>query len=152
MICSRWRRVSQSRSERSARARVDRGVDAHEIPRGVDQRAPRIAGVDRGVGLDEVLELLMPSWLRPRAETMPIVTVCPNAERVADGEHTSPTRSASVSPKVIAEPAASTWSTAMSVSGSEPTALALSFFHPMSATSISSAASDDVVIGEDVAL
>ena len=37
------------------RARVDRGVDADHLAREVEQRAARVAGVDGGVGLDEVV-------------------------------------------------------------------------------------------------
>ena len=35
--------------------RIDRGVDADQFAERVDQRASGIAGVDRGVGLDEIL-------------------------------------------------------------------------------------------------
>src|SRR5262245_59251763 len=34
----------------------DRGVDADDRTRGVEQRAAAVAGVDRGVGLEEVRE------------------------------------------------------------------------------------------------
>src|ERR1700748_3503138 len=40
---------------RNAGARIARGVDAGEPPGHVDQRAAGIAGVDRGIGLDEEL-------------------------------------------------------------------------------------------------
>ena len=39
-----------------ARLREDRAVDPDQVAGGVDQRAAGIPGVDRGVGLDEVLE------------------------------------------------------------------------------------------------
>ena len=41
---------------RGAGGRVDRGVDADHLARRVEQRAAGIAGVDRGIGLDEVVE------------------------------------------------------------------------------------------------
>ncbi len=40
----------------AARAAEDRGVDPHDLAGGVDQRPAGVAGVDGGVGLDEVLE------------------------------------------------------------------------------------------------
>ena len=40
---------------RAAGARIDRGVDAGELAGHVDQRAAGIAGIDRGIGLDEEL-------------------------------------------------------------------------------------------------
>ena len=52
-------------AERAARARVDRGVDADQMAGAVDQRAARVAGVDRGVGLDEVLERRQPEPVAP---------------------------------------------------------------------------------------
>ena len=41
---------------RSAALRIDDTVDADQIAAGIDQRTAGIAGVDGGVGLDEVLE------------------------------------------------------------------------------------------------
>jgi hypothetical protein len=41
----------------AARAREDRGVDADQLAAQVDERAAGVAGVDRRVGLDEVLVL-----------------------------------------------------------------------------------------------
>src|SRR5262249_2483570 len=47
--------------EADARARsrwtVDRGVDADETPRAIEQWAPRVPEIDRGVGLDYVVKL-----------------------------------------------------------------------------------------------
>src|SRR6185503_863099 len=43
-------------ADRAAGLREDRGIDADQVAARVDQRAARIALVDRGVGLDEVLE------------------------------------------------------------------------------------------------
>ena len=39
--------------------RVDRGVDADDLAIHVDQRAAGVAGIDRRIGLDEVLELAL---------------------------------------------------------------------------------------------
>ena len=47
---------------------------------------PGVAGIDRGVGLDEVLEGVDAQVERPSADTIPIVTVCPTP-KVADGQH-----------------------------------------------------------------
>ena len=55
----------------------DRGVDPDDVAVGVEQRAAGVAGVDRGVGLDQVGERLeLPSVVivRPLAETIPLVT------------------------------------------------------------------------------
>src|SRR5207237_10778311 len=43
-------------AERAARLRVDRAVDPDEVAGGIDERAARVPGIDRGVGLDEILE------------------------------------------------------------------------------------------------
>src|SRR5690606_8345676 len=47
----------EARAGKVARARLDRGVDADHAPEQVDHRAARVAAVDRGIGLDERLEL-----------------------------------------------------------------------------------------------
>src|SRR5258707_7264325 len=49
-------RDRETDAERSPRARVDRGVDADQISCRVDKRPARVARIDCGVGLDEVLE------------------------------------------------------------------------------------------------
>ena len=59
----------------AAGARDDRGVDADELAVQVDERAAGVAGIDRRVGLNEVLERLLLRPLRPSALTMPDVTV-----------------------------------------------------------------------------
>ena len=100
-----WRAVSTGMAKPMPRLpplrRVDGGVDADQPAFGVDQRAARVAGVDGRVGLDEVLEGVdMPSWLRPSALTMPEVTVWPTPNGLPMASTTSPTCSASTSPKV----------------------------------------------------
>ena len=49
-------RDREADAQRAARLREDRAVDADQIARRVDQRAAGVAGIDRGVGLDEILE------------------------------------------------------------------------------------------------
>ena len=79
---------------------------------------------------------------RPSAETMPMVTVWPKPKGLPIASTTSPTRSVSTEPKVIAgRSLASTRSTARSVSGSLPTTVASSTLPSDNDTSISSAAS-----------
>ena len=74
---------------------------------GVEQRAAAVAGVDRGVGLDQVRRAARcrRSWIgRPMADTMPLVTVFVNVPSGLPIATTSwPTLSASESP--IAPPA-----------------------------------------------
>ena len=67
---------SASRSRSCCRRRLDRGVDADDLAREVEQRAAGVAGIDRGVGLDEVVVGRRAPMLRPLALTMPAVTVC----------------------------------------------------------------------------
>ena len=87
-------------------------------------------------------KVLMPSWLRPSALTIPEVTVWPTPNGLPIASTTSPTWSASVSPKVIAGSRSRLiFSTATSVSGSAPTTLARALRPSASSTSISSAPS-----------
>ena len=87
-------------------------------------------------------KVLMPKPVRPSADTMPPVTVCPTPNGLPIASTTSPTCSASDEPKLIAASASAfTRSTARSVSGSFPTTLASSLLPSASATSISLAAS-----------
>ena len=71
----------------AARARVDRGVDAFEVAVDVDQRAARIAGVDGGVGLDEVLEGVDAQLVAPQRRDDAAGDGLADAEGVADGQH-----------------------------------------------------------------
>ena len=87
-------------------------------------------------------KVLMPRWERPRAETMPMVTVWPTPKGLPMASTTSPTRMPSIWPKTMAGSlSALTLSTARSVSGSLPMTLALSLRPSLTATSMSSAAS-----------
>ena len=87
-------------------------------------------------------KVLMPSPVRPSAETMPLVTLWLKPNGLPIASTTSPTRRLSEEPNVMAGSlSASTRSTARSVSGSLPTTFARSFFPSASVTSISSAAS-----------
>ena len=53
----------------------DRGVDADDVAAGVEQRAAGVAGVDRGIGLDQVGQRLLSVVIeRPLADTIPLVT------------------------------------------------------------------------------
>ena len=61
-----------------ARRAVDRRVDADEAARAVEQRAARVARVDRRVGLDHVGDRTRPDTLlisRPKPEITPVVSV-----------------------------------------------------------------------------
>ena len=65
--------------------------------------------------------VLIPSWERPRALTMPLVTVWPTPNGFPMASTTSPTSSKSELPSVITgRPLRSIFSTARSVSGSVP--------------------------------
>jgi hypothetical protein len=71
----------------AARARVDRGVDAHQVAVDVDQRAARVAGVDGGVGLDEVLEGVDAQLVAAQRADDAAGDRLAHAEGVADGQH-----------------------------------------------------------------
>ncbi len=90
-------RDREAEADRAARAvgsvagGADRGVDADDVAVEVDQRAAAVAGVDRRVGLDGRVVVLLPSPSEPTltgrfsALTMPLVTVDsrPNGEPIA---------------------------------------------------------------------
>ena len=87
-------------------------------------------------------KVLMPSWLRPSALTMPQVTVWPTPNGLPIASTTSPTCSASELPSVMTGSLSSAiFSTARSVSGSVPITLARASRPSLSCTSISSAPS-----------
>lgn len=87
-------------------------------------------------------KLLMPSWLRPSAETMPLVTVWPTPKGLPMASTWSPTWSSSELPSTIAGSLSiSILSTARSVSGSVPITLARVWRLSLRVTSISSAPS-----------
>ncbi len=61
----------------AALARENRRVDADQAAVKVDQRAAGIAGIDRGVGLNEILVVLDAEAAAPVALTIPMVAVLP---------------------------------------------------------------------------
>jgi hypothetical protein len=79
------RRLDRDREAEALGVARDRGVDADDGARRVEERAAAVAGVDRGVGLEEVVELdrlagllVLDVMLRPVAEMIPFVTVSVN--------------------------------------------------------------------------
>ena len=87
-------------------------------------------------------KVLMPSWLRPSALTMPLVTVWPTPKGLPMASTWSPTCSASESPRVITGSLSrSIFSTARSLSGSVPITLAGVRRASCSTTSMASAPS-----------
>ena len=87
-------------------------------------------------------KLLMPSWLRPSAETIPLVTVWPTPKGLPMASTWSPTCSESELPSTITGNLSSAiFSTARSVSGSVPITLPVVCRPSLSVTSISSAPS-----------
>ena len=133
--------------------RVDRGVDADDSPVDVEQRAAGVAGVDRGVGLDEVGEraaLLFDGTERPRAETTPVVTVCSRPNGLPMAMTVSPIiRSRGRADRRGGQVFASTRSTARSLSGSTPMSFAASCVPSLKLTVMRDGAFDDVVVGDD---
>ena len=86
--------------------------------------------------------VLMPNWLRPSAETMPLVTVWPTPNGLPMASTWSPTCSASELPSVMAGSLSSViFSTARSLSGSVPITLAVVRRASGSTTSMASAPS-----------
>ena len=80
-------------ADAAAGRRVDRGVDADDLAVGIEGRAAGIAVVDRRVDLQEVVIGAEP-MSRPRAETMPAVTVPPRPNGLPTAITQSPTRGA----------------------------------------------------------
>ena len=72
---------------RAARAREDRGVDADDLAGHVDQRAARVAGIDRGVGLDEELIVADADLGAGHRRDDAVGHGLADAERIADREH-----------------------------------------------------------------
>ena len=123
-------------------------------PSQVHQRAAGVAGVDRGVGLDEVLVAVrVDAGAAQRADDARGHRLA-EAERVADGHHEvadlEPVGVGERERREVARP--SPCSTAMSVPWSVPTTLALSSRSSISVTLISLAFSIDVCVGQDVAV
>jgi len=63
------------------------GIDPDEIALGVDQRAAGIAGIDRGVGLDEVLKSIYAELVAAGGADNAHGHGLPHAEGIADGQH-----------------------------------------------------------------
>jgi len=81
------RRDREAHALEAAGAAENGGIEADQAAVDVDERAAGVAGIDGGVGLNEVLIGEARFGRRPLALTMPVVTVSPDAERIADGEH-----------------------------------------------------------------
>ena len=74
-------------AERAARARVDRGIDADQVAGRIGQRPAGIAGIDRRVGLDEILEGVDSQLCAPQRRDDAHRHALADAERVADRQH-----------------------------------------------------------------
>ncbi len=81
------RRDRKADALRTAGAREDRGVDADQAAGKIDQRAAGIAGIDRGVGLDEELVVGDPDLGAGHRRHDAVGDGLADAERIADGEH-----------------------------------------------------------------
>jgi hypothetical protein len=92
MICSSTRAASdtgigEADAERAAGLREDRAVDADQVARVSTSAPPELPGVDRRVGLDEVLEAIDAEVAAAqRADDAHRHRVA-EAERIADREH-----------------------------------------------------------------
>ena len=74
----------------AARSRINGRIDAQQIAIGVHQRTARIARIDGGVGLDEILERVDAELIASqRADDAPGDGLS-DAKRVADGQHLVP--------------------------------------------------------------
>src|SRR5215211_3439177 len=65
----------------------DSGVDADELSAHVDQRAARIARIDRRIGLDEILVALLADTRATEGAHKPRCHGLPEAEWIADRNH-----------------------------------------------------------------
>ena len=116
--------VGRHREADALRARDDGGVDADHLAGRGDQRAARIAGIERRVGLDHVLD--QPADLRAQRAAERRDDAGRHrgveAERVADRDRdlAAPQRFESPSRAAGSATSASTRSSARSVSGSSP--------------------------------
>ena len=71
----------------AARAGVNGGVDAGQMPVHIHQRTARVAGVDRRIGLDEILEGVDAQLVAPGGAYDAGCDSLPHAKRVANGQH-----------------------------------------------------------------
>ena len=81
------REVGRNRESDALRPAVERGVDADEVTVRVDQRAARVAGVDRGVRLHEVLDRVQAEVVAPGRADDALRDRLAEAIRIADREH-----------------------------------------------------------------
>ena len=142
-----------------ARAAGDRAVDADHLAADVDERAARVAGVDRRVGLDEVGDRVAvagsrPGSGRPFALMMPAVTVKSRPSGIAD-RHDPLARRA----RLLSSPSGATGRlvpsiliTATSVVGSRPITFAVEDALVEQRHRHLVGVGDDVVVREDVAV
>ena len=72
---------------RAAALGKNRAVDADQIAAGVDQCAAGVAGIDRRIGLDEILEGVDAQMRAAQGADDAHGHGLPDAEGVADGEH-----------------------------------------------------------------
>ena len=158
MICVEHRarerhRDREADAHRAARLREDRAVDADQVAGGVDQRAAGIARIDRRIGLDEVLEAVDAEVIAAeRADDARASPCCRSRTGCRSRARRRRPAACSVVPKVIVgRSSPSAFSTARSVSGSTPFTRARELTPSASTTSMSSAPSIDVVVGEHVA-
>jgi hypothetical protein len=81
------RRNRETYALRAAGARVDRRVDADQIAVHVHQRAPRIAGIDRRIGLNKILECVDAQMAAAERADDAGSDGLADAERIADRKH-----------------------------------------------------------------
>src|SRR5262249_4740675 len=79
----------------------DGGVDSDQLTAQVDERAARIAGVDGGIRLDEVLVAVRIDARAGQAADDPRGDRVLQPEGIADGDPKSPTSTLAESPRVI---------------------------------------------------
>ena len=72
---------------RAARAREDRSIDPDEAPVDVDERAARVARIDRGIGLDEELKVGNADARARGRRNDALRHGLADAERIAHGKH-----------------------------------------------------------------
>ena len=94
---ARFDRDGEADADVAAGAAEDRGVDADDLAAQVQQRATRVARIDGGVGLNEVV-VGAGLMKRPSRSRCPTVTVCSRPNGLPIAMTHSPTRSVSESP------------------------------------------------------
>ena len=74
-------------ADRAAGLRIDRRIDPQQVAAAVDQRPARVAEVDRGIGLDEIFEVVDVQVVAPQRGDDAERDGLADAERVADRQH-----------------------------------------------------------------